>query len=133
MKRRILVGTYVLSAGYYDAYFLQAQKARRLIAENFANALSEVDVLLSPSTPSTAFKLGEKSQDPTSMYLGDIYTVAANLAGLPGISIPMGFIDGMPAGLQLLGKHFAEAQLLNCAHQYQQITAWHKAMPKQFS
>jgi aspartyl-tRNA(Asn)/glutamyl-tRNA(Gln) amidotransferase subunit A len=129
VKRRILVGTYVLSAGYYDAYYLQAQKVRRLIANDFHAAFEKVDMILGPVTPNVAFKSGEKAQDPVSMYLSDIYTLATNLVGSPGLSIPAGFIDGLPVGLQLIGKHFDEARLLNVAHQYQQITDWHKQMP----
>lgn len=130
VKRRILIGTYVLSAGYYDAYYLQAQKVRRLIAEDFQKAFEQVDVILSPVTPSVAFKFGEKAQDPVNMYLSDIYTLATNLVGAPGMSIPAGFIEGLPAGLQLTGKHFDETRLLNIAHQYQQVTDWHKELPK---
>lgn len=130
VKRRILIGTYVLSAGHYDAYYIQAQRARRLIANDFAKVFSEVDVILSPTSPNVAFKFGEKAQDPVSMYLSDIYTIAANLAGLPGISIPAGFLQNLPVGLQLIGQHFAESRLLNVTHQFQQVTDWHKAMPE---
>jgi aspartyl-tRNA(Asn)/glutamyl-tRNA(Gln) amidotransferase subunit A len=130
VKRRILIGTYVLSAGYYDAYYLQAQKVRRLIMNDFNAAFEQVDVILGPTAPHNAFKLGEKAQDPVSMYLSDIYTIGVNLAGLPGISIPAGFINNLSVGLQLIGKHFDEARLLNVAHQYQQITDWHKKMPE---
>jgi aspartyl-tRNA(Asn)/glutamyl-tRNA(Gln) amidotransferase subunit A len=129
VKRRIMIGTYVLSAGHYDDYFIQAQRARRLIAHDFKNVFEKVDVILSPTSPNVAFKFGEKAQDPISMYLSDIYTIAANLAGLPGISIPAGFLQQLPVGLQLLGKHFDESRLLNVAHQFQQVTDWHKAMP----
>ncbi len=129
VKRRIMIGTYVLSAGFYDAYYLKAQKIRQLISEDFRQAFEKVDIILSPTTPSSAFKLGEKNHDPVSMYLSDIYTIAANLAGLPGISIPAGFIQGLPVGLQLLGPHFSEAKLLNVAHQYQQHTDWHLQAP----
>lgn len=132
VKRRILMGTYVLSAGYYDTYYLKAQKLRRLIKQDFMNAFDEVDVIFSPTTPSTAFKLGEKAADPLSMYLADIYTIAINLAGIPGLSIPAGFLNGLPMGLQLLGNYFSEAKLLNIAHRYQQETNWHTQMPEQF-
>jgi len=132
VKRRILVGTYALSAGYYDAYYLKAQKIRRLISEDFSKALSEVDVIMSPVTPTTAFGIGEKMDDPIQMYLADIYTIAVNLAGLPAMSIPAGFINGLPAGLQIIGNYFQEARLLNIAHQYQQVTDWHKAIPNGF-
>ena len=132
VKRRILMGTYVLSAGYYDTYYLKAQKLRRLIKQDFMNAFDEVDIILSPTTPSTAFKLGEKATDPLSMYLADIYTIAINLAGIPGLSIPAGFLNGLPMGLQLLGNYFSEAKLLNIAHRYQQETNWHTQLPEQF-
>lgn len=126
VKRRIMIGTYALSAGYFDAYYLQALKVRRLIAEDFARAFETVDVILSPTTPTTAFKIGEKSNDPVAMYLSDIYTIAVNLAGLPGMSIPCGFVDGLPVGMQLIGKSFDEKTLLHLGHQYQQHTHWHK-------
>jgi aspartyl-tRNA(Asn)/glutamyl-tRNA(Gln) amidotransferase subunit A len=129
VKRRILIGTYVLSHGYYDAYYLQAQRIRRLIADDFTAAFASCDVILGPTSPSTAFRLGEKSTDPVQMYLSDIYTVAVNLAGLPGMSIPCGFADGLPVGLQLIGNYFAEARLLNVAHRYQQVTDWHLRRP----
>ncbi|MCB1965614.1 MAG: Asp-tRNA(Asn)/Glu-tRNA(Gln) amidotransferase GatCAB subunit A, partial [Candidatus Accumulibacter sp.] len=116
VKRRILIGTYVLSHGYYDAYYLQAQRIRRLIANDFAKAFEQCDVILGPTSPSTAFRLGEKAADPVQMYLSDIYTIAVNLAGLPAISLPCGFADGLPAGLQLIGNYFAESRLLNVAH-----------------
>ena len=109
VKRRIMIGTYVLSAGYYDAYYLKAQKIRRLIRDDFANAFKKVDVILSPTSPTPAFKLGEKTNDPVSMYLSDIYTIAVNLAGLPGISIPAGFVNDLPIGMQLIGNLFGEA------------------------
>jgi aspartyl-tRNA(Asn)/glutamyl-tRNA(Gln) amidotransferase subunit A len=127
-----MIGTYALSAGYYDAYYLKAQKIRRLISDDFKKAFSQVDIILSPTSPSTAFKLGEKSSDPIQMYLSDIYTIAANLAGLPGMSIPAGFADGLPVGMQLIGNYFKEAHLLNVAHQYQQVTDWHKKAPENF-
>ncbi len=132
VKRRILMGTYALSAGYYDAYYLKAQKVRRLISNDFKQALSEVDVLMGPVSPSTAFKMGEKSGDPIQMYLSDIYTIAVNLAGLPAMSIPAGFVDNMPVGLQIIGHYFAESQLLQVAHQYQQVTDWHRQSPQDF-
>lgn len=131
VKRRILVGTYALSSGYYDAYYIKAQKIRRLIRDDFVNAFESVDAILTPTTPTTAFKLGAE-KDPVTMYLADIYTVAVNLAGLPGISIPAGFINGLPAGIQLIGTHFDEARILNMAHQYQQVTDWHKHSPEGF-
>ncbi len=130
VKRRILVGTYVLSHGYYDAYYLKAQKLRRLIAQDFAAAFTKCDVIMGPTSPTTAFNIGEKSGDPVRMYLSDIYTLAVNLAGLPGMSIPCGFGDkNHPVGLQLIGDYFREAQMLNVAHQYQQVTDWHMRMP----
>ncbi|WP_349431791.1 Asp-tRNA(Asn)/Glu-tRNA(Gln) amidotransferase subunit GatA [Methylomarinum sp. Ch1-1] len=132
VKRRILMGTYALSAGYYDAYYLKAQQVRRLISDDFNKALSEVDVLMGPVSPSTAFAIGEKSGDPIQMYLSDIYTIAINLAGLPAMSIPAGFADAKPVGLQIIGNYFAEARLLNIAHQYQQVSDWHKQAPKGF-
>ncbi|NWN91310.1 Asp-tRNA(Asn)/Glu-tRNA(Gln) amidotransferase subunit GatA [Marinobacter adhaerens] len=130
VKRRILVGTYALSAGYYDAYFLKAQKVRRLIQQDFINAFKEVDVLMSPVSPSPAFVQGEKSSDPVNMYLEDIFTIAANLAGVPAMSVPAGFVDGLPVGLQIIGDYFDEARLLNAAHQFQQVTDWHQALPR---
>ena len=130
VRRRILIGTYVLSHGYYDAYYLQAQRVRRLIAQDFAQAFQDCDVIVGPVTPTTAFKLGEKMQDPVHMYLNDIFTTPANLAGLPGMSIPCGFdAGGLPIGLQLIGNYFGEARMLNVAHQYQQVTDWHTRMP----
>jgi len=131
VKRRILIGTYVLSHGYYDAYYLQAQRIRRLIADDFVEAFKQCDVILGPTSPCTAFGLGEKSADPVQMYLSDIYTIAVNLAGLPGMSIPCGFSAGLPVGLQLIGDYFAEARLLNVAHRYQQATDWHLKTPKE--
>ena len=125
VKRRILIGAYVLSHGYYDAYYLQAQRIRRLIANDFVEAFRQCDVIMGPTSPSTAFKLGEKAADPVQMYLSDIYTIAVNLAGLPGMSVPCGFVGGLPVGLQLIGNYFAEGQLLNVAHRYQQATDWH--------
>ena len=129
VKRRIMTGTYVLSAGYYDAYYLQAQKARQLIAEDFRRAFQEVDLVAGPTTPTPAFRLGEKTADPVQMYLNDIYTIAVNLAGLPAISVPCGFVDGLPVGLQLMGPAFGESLVLNFAHQYQQATDWHTREP----
>ena len=129
VKRRILIGAYVLSHGYYDAYYLQAQRIRRLIANEFVEAFKSCDVIMGPTSPSTAFKLGEKAADPVQMYLSDIYTIAVNLAGLPGMSIPCGFVGGLPVGLQLVGNYFAESQLLNVAHRYQQATDWHARRP----
>ena len=131
-KRRILIGTYVLSAGFYDAYYAKAQKIRALLIQEFKEAFQQVDVLLGPTTPTTAFKLGEKINDPVSMYLSDIYTIAINLAGLPAVSIPAGFIDELPLGMQLIGRPFAEAKLLNAAHRYQLATDWHKKIPENF-
>ncbi|MDG1820951.1 MAG: Asp-tRNA(Asn)/Glu-tRNA(Gln) amidotransferase subunit GatA [Methylophilaceae bacterium] len=135
VKRRILIGTYVLSAGYYDAYYLKAQQIRHLIADDFKAAFKQCDIIMGPTVPSTAFKTGEKTDDPVAMYLQDIYTIATNLAGLPGMSIPAGFsasIDGhdLPVGLQLIGNYFDEARMLNVAHAYQQVTDWHTVMPK---
>lgn len=131
VKRRIMIGAYVLSHGYYDAYYLQAQKIRRLIAHDFDEAFKTCDVILGPTTPGTAFKLGEKSDDPVEMYLNDLYTIPANLAGLPGMSLPCGFDgQGMPIGLQLVGNYFSEAKLLNVAHQYQRATDWHARAPE---
>ena len=132
VKRRIMIGTYALSAGYYDAYYLKAQQVRRLIREDFLNAFADVDVIMGPTSPGVAFALGEKAGDPVSMYLSDIYTIAVNLAGLPGMSIPAGFADGMPIGLQLIGNYFEEARLLNIAHRYQQVTDWHLQAPAGF-
>ncbi|MEX2125626.1 MAG: Asp-tRNA(Asn)/Glu-tRNA(Gln) amidotransferase subunit GatA [Woeseia sp.] len=132
VKRRIMTGTYVLSAGYYDAYYLKAQKVRQLIGQDFKNAFRDVDVIAGPTAPTTAFGLGEKTSDPITMYLNDIYTIGANLAGLPGISVPCGFVDKLPVGLQLVGPHFAEDRILNVAHQYQLLTDWHEACPEGF-
>ena len=129
VKRRIMIGAYVLSHGYYDAYYLQAQRIRRLIANDFVEAFKVCDVIMGPTSPSTAFTLGEKAADPVQMYLSDIYTIAVNLAGLPGMSVPCGFAGGLPVGLQLIGNYFAEAQLLNVAHRYQQASDWHLRRP----
>jgi len=132
VKRRILLGTYVLSHGYYDAYYLQAQKVRRLIAQDFAQAYRECDVIMGPTAPGTAFPIGAKSADPVQMYLGDIFTVPASLAGLPALSVPCGFDSrGLPVGLQITGNHFAEATLLGVAHRYQQAHDWHLRVPKE--
>jgi aspartyl-tRNA(Asn)/glutamyl-tRNA(Gln) amidotransferase subunit A len=132
VKRRILVGTYVLSHGYYDAYYLQAQKVRRLIAREFALAFEKCDLILGPTAPSTAFEIGAKVDDPVQMYLGDIFTIPAPLAGLPALSVPCGFdAAGLPVGLQLMGRHFAEGLLLGAAHRYQQATDWHLRLPRE--
>ncbi|HEY8354529.1 MAG TPA: Asp-tRNA(Asn)/Glu-tRNA(Gln) amidotransferase subunit GatA [Methylophilaceae bacterium] len=134
VKRRILIGTYVLSAGYYDAYYLQAQKIRRLIARDFSQAFSQCDVIMGPTAPGAAFRAGEKKDDPVSMYLEDLYTIAVNLAGLPGMSIPAGFVDvegkQLPVGLQVIGNYFDEARMLGIGHAYQQVTDWHTRMPE---
>jgi len=142
VQRRIMVGTYALSSGYYDAYYLKAQKLRHLISDDFKKAYEKVDVIMAPTTPATAFKLGEKTDDPIAMYLSDIFTIASNLAGIPAISIPVGFSNeniengqpgkNMPIGLQIIGNYFAEAKLLNVAHQYQQQTDWHRQIPEEF-
>ncbi|MEO5953093.1 MAG: Asp-tRNA(Asn)/Glu-tRNA(Gln) amidotransferase subunit GatA [Chloroflexia bacterium] len=129
VKRRIMLGTYVLSAGYYDAYYKKAQQVRTLIARDYTQVFEEVDVLVGPTCPTTAFKLGDKVDDPLAMYLNDIYTVPANLAGIPGISIPCGSVGGLPAGLQILGKHFDESTILRVAHAYQLSTDWHNQNP----
>ncbi len=129
VKRRILVGTYVLSAGYYDAWYRKGQQLRRLIQQDFAGTFTEVDLLLGPTTPSTAFALGANRDDPLTMYLSDIYTTGVNLAGLPGLSMPGGFVDGLPVGLQLIGNYFDESRLLQVAHQFQQATDWHLKRP----
>jgi aspartyl-tRNA(Asn)/glutamyl-tRNA(Gln) amidotransferase subunit A len=135
VKRRIMIGTYALSAGYYDAYYLKAQKLRHLISDDFKQAFEKVDVIMGPTTTNVAFRLGEIS-DPVTMYLSDIYTIATNLAGLPGMSIPAGFVNtggrDMPVGLQLIGNYFEESRLLNVAHQYQQNTDWHTRAPVGF-
>jgi aspartyl-tRNA(Asn)/glutamyl-tRNA(Gln) amidotransferase subunit A len=130
VKRRIMTGTYVLSAGYFDAYYLKAQKVRRLITDDFRAAFQQVDLVISPTTPTPAFDIGAKMHDPVTMYLNDIYTIGANLAGLPGVSLPCGFVDQLPMGLQLVGPHFSEAKLLNAAHQFQQATDWHRHAPR---
>ncbi len=130
VKRRIMTGTYVLSAGYYDAYYLKAQRVRRLITADFERAFAEVDLLMGPTTPTTAFALGAKSADPITMYLNDIYTISANLAGLPAMSVPCGFVGGLPVGLQIIGPHFAEQRLLQAAHRFQLETDWHARVPE---
>ena len=132
VKRRIMVGTYALSAGYYDAYYIKAQQIRRLIKNDFVAAFNEVDVILGPTTPNLAWKIGAKNNDPVAEYLEDIYTITANLAGIPGLSMPAGFVDGLPVGVQLLGNYFQEGRLLNVAHQYQQVSDWHKQAPSGF-
>ena len=133
VKRRIMVGTYALSAGYYDAYYLKAQQLRHLISDDFKAAFQQVDVIMGPASPGPAFKLGEKAEDPIAMYLSDIYTIAVNLAGLPGMSVPAGFVDNKPVGLQIIGNYFDESRLLNVAHKYQQQTDWHRQIPEAFS
>lgn len=132
VKRRIMTGTYVLSAGYYDAYYLKAQQVRQLISDDFRHAFADVDVIAGPTTPTPAFKLGDKTDDPITMYLNDIYTIGANLAGLPGVSVPCGLVDGLPVGLHLVGPHFSEQSILCCAHQYQQLTDWHEQCPEDY-
>lgn len=129
VKRRIMVGAYALSAGFYDAYYVKAQQIRRLIKDDFVQAFKEVDVIMSPTAPTTAFKAGEKTDDPVAMYLEDIFTIATNLAGLPGMSIPCGMINGLPVGLQLIGNYFDESGLLSAAHQFQLATDWHQQTP----
>ena len=132
VKRRIMTGTYVLSAGYYDAYYLKAQQVRHLIADDFHKAFAEVDVIAGPTSPTPAFKLGDKIDDPITMYLNDIYTIGANLAGLPGMSTPCGFVDGLPVGLHLVAPHWGEETLLRCAHNYEQLSSWHQACPEEY-
>ncbi|HEY9018234.1 Asp-tRNA(Asn)/Glu-tRNA(Gln) amidotransferase subunit GatA [Thiomicrospira sp.] len=130
VKRRIMVGAYALSAGYYDAYYLKAQKVRRLVRDDFTKAFESCDVILGPVAPTPAFNLGEKTDDPVSMYLADLYTIPVNLAGLPAMSVPAGFVNERPVGLHLVGPYFSEAKILNVAHQYQQVTDWHKQTPE---
>jgi len=132
VKRRIMVGAYALSSGYYDAYYLKAQQLRHLISDDFKQAFEQVDVIMGPTAPTPAFNLGEKKDDPVSMYLADIYTIAVNLAGLPGMSVPCGFVGSRPVGLQIIGNYFDEARLLNVAHKYQQATDWHTKSPEGF-
>ncbi|HEY3731783.1 MAG TPA: Asp-tRNA(Asn)/Glu-tRNA(Gln) amidotransferase subunit GatA [Steroidobacteraceae bacterium] len=129
VKRRIMTGTYVLSAGYYDAFYLKAQRVRQLISNDFEQAFHEVDVVIGPTTPTPAFELGAKTSDPVTMYLNDIYTIGANLAGLPAISVPCGMVQGLPVGMQIIGPHFAEERLLNVAHRYQRESDWHRQVP----
>jgi aspartyl-tRNA(Asn)/glutamyl-tRNA(Gln) amidotransferase subunit A len=129
VKRRIMLGAYALSAGYYDAYYLKAQKVRTLLRRDFESAFASVDLLLAPVSPTTAFKIGEKTSDPLEMYLSDIYTVATNPAGVPALAVPCGFSNNMPVGLQLIGKHLDEQTLFQVGHAYQQVTAWHKQQP----
>ncbi|MGH8686478.1 MAG: amidase family protein, partial [Burkholderiales bacterium] len=132
VRRRILVGTYVLSHGYYDAYYLQAQKVRRRVARDFADAFARCELIMGPTSPTTAFPLGAKMDDPVQMYLNDIFTIPAPLAGLPALSVPCGFDgQGLPVGLQMMGPHFAEARLLGAAHRYQQATDWHRRVPRE--
>ena len=133
VKRRILVGTFALSAGYYDAYYLKAQQIRRLIIDDFQRAFQQVDAIAGPTSPTVAFALGEKADDPITMYLSDIYTIAVNLAGLPGLSLPVGFVGQRPVGMQIIGNYFAEDRLLNVAHRYQQVTDWHQRAPAAFA
>ncbi len=132
VQRRIMIGTYALSAGYYDAYYLKAQQTRRMISDEFRQVLQDVDVIMGPTSPTAAFPIGARADDPVSMYLMDIYTVAVSLAGLPAISIPAGFCAQRPVGLQIIGDYFAEAKLLNVAHCYQQVTDWHQSVPAAF-
>jgi len=129
VKRRIMIGTYALSAGYYDAYYLKAQQVRRLIRDDFDRAFKDVDVIAGPTAPTAAFDLGDKVDDPITMYLSDIFTIAANLAGVPALSLPAGFVGKRPVGLQLIGNHLTEARLLNVGHRYQQVTDWHRRLP----
>ncbi|MDC6477292.1 Asp-tRNA(Asn)/Glu-tRNA(Gln) amidotransferase subunit GatA [Methylophilaceae bacterium] len=132
VKRRIMIGTYVLSAGYYDAYYLKAQKIRRLISEDFKKAFEKCDVILGPSAPSVAFPIGDKKEDPLKMYMQDVYTISTNLAGLPGLSMPGGLMNNLPVGIQLIGNYFSEAKLLNVAHIFQMNTNWHNLTPEEF-
>ncbi len=132
VKRRIMIGTYALSAGYYDAYYLKAQQIRQLISEDFRRAFAEVDVIMGPTAPDVAFPLGARTDDPVAMYLSDVYTIAVNLAGLPAMSIPAGFSGGLPVGLQIIGNYFEEARLLNVAHRFQMATDWHRRVPPGF-
>jgi aspartyl-tRNA(Asn)/glutamyl-tRNA(Gln) amidotransferase subunit A len=130
VKRRIMLGTYALSAGYYDAYYLKAQRVRTLVRRDFEEAFKRCDVIITPTAPTTAFKLGAKTQDPLQMYLSDIYTISINLAGVPALSLPCGFDqEGMPIGMQMIGKHFDEATILRLAHHYEEATEWHKKKP----
>ena len=133
VKRRVMTGTYVLSAGYYDAYYLKAQRVRQLISADFTRAFASVDVLIGPTTPTPAFAIGAKTSDPITMYLNDIYTIGANLAGLPAVSVPCGFVGQLPVGLQIVGPHFSEARLLSAAHAYQGATDWHTRVPEGYA
>ena len=133
VKRRIMTGTYVLSAGYYDAYYLKAQRVRQLISADFTRAFAGVDVLMGPTTPTPAFAIGAKTSDPITMYLNDIYTIGANLAGLPAASVPCGFVGKLPVGLQIVGPHFSEARILTAAHAYQRATDWHTRVPEGYA
>ena len=133
VKRRIMTGTYVLSAGYYDAYYLKAQRVRQLINADFTRAFGSVDVLMGPTTPTPAFAIGAKTSDPITMYLNDIYTIGANLAGLPAVSIPCGFVQELPVGLQIVGPHFSEARVLNAAHAFQRASDWHTRVPQGYA
>ncbi len=133
VQRRIMVGAYALSSGYYDAYYLKAQQIRQLISDDFKKAYEKVDVIMAPATPETAFNIGEKLDDPISMYLSDIFTIAVNLAGIPAMSIPVGFANDMPVGMQIMGNYFEESKLLNVAHKYQQATDWHTRLPEEFA
>ncbi len=132
VKRRIIIGTYALSAGYYDAFYVKAQQIRRLIRDDFMEAFKTVDVIMSPTSPTTAFKIGARTEDPIAMYLSDIFTIVASLAGLPAMSVPAGFVDGLPVGLQIIGNYFDEARLLNVAHRYQQTSSWHTQRPADY-
>jgi aspartyl-tRNA(Asn)/glutamyl-tRNA(Gln) amidotransferase subunit A len=133
VKRRILTGTYVLSAGYFDAYYLQAQKVRKLISDDFARAFREVDLVAGPTSPTPAFGIGQKTSNPIEMYLNDIYTIGANLAGLPAMSLPCGFVRGLPVGLQLIAPPLAEGPLLKAAHRFQSATDWHRRIPETYA
>lgn len=129
VKRRIMLGAFALSSGYYDAYYHKAQQVRTLIREDFSRIFEEVDALAAPVSPLVAFPIGERADDPVRMYLVDVYTLPVNIAGLPAMSVPCGFSEGLPVGLQLIGPHLEEGRLLNIAHAYQQATEWHKARP----
>jgi len=128
-----LIGTYALSAGYYDAYYLKAQQIRRLISEDYRRAFEQVDLILGPTSPTLPFGIGEKADDPVTMYLSDIYTIAVNLAGLPGMSLPAAPVDGLPVGLQMVGNYFDETRMLNAAHRFQLETGWHRMAPATYS
>ena len=132
VKRRIMIGAYALSAGYYDAYYLKAQKLRRLITRDFDLAFQQCDVIMGPTTPTPAFELGAMTSDPVSMYLNDIYTISVNLSGLPGVSVPAGFVNGLPTGLQIIGPYFSESRILNIGHRLQMETDWHRRIPGGF-